>query len=291
VTAGIVSAKQRDTGDYLPFIQTDVAINPGNSGGPLINLRGEVVGINSQIYSRSGGFQGISFAIPIDEAVRVSDQLRTKGKVTRGRIGVAIDNVTPELAETLGLPKASGALVRGVESDSPAAKAKVEPGDIILSFDGKVVDKSADLPRIVGNTAPGARVQLKVWRRGASKELTLTVGTFQDEQVAAAEPQAEPAQSASAAGKALGLAVRELTAAEKRERKVDGGVLVLQAREAAAGAGLREGDVLVGLGNQQIQGLKDFEAAVAGLRADRPVSVLIRRGEWAQYALIRPVGR
>ncbi|WP_101049821.1 Do family serine endopeptidase [Macromonas nakdongensis] len=291
VTAGIVSAKQRDTGDYLPFIQTDVAINPGNSGGPLINLRGEVVGINSQIYSRSGGFQGISFAIPIDEAVRVSDQLRTKGKVTRGRIGVAIDNVTPELAETLGLPKASGALVRGVESDSPAAKAKVEPGDIILSFDGKVVDKSADLPRIVGNTSPGARVQLKVWRRGASKELTLTVGTFQDEQVAAAEPQAEPAQSASVAGKALGLAVRELTAAEKRERKVDGGVLVLQAREAAAGAGLREGDVLVGLGNQQIQGLKDFEAAVAGLRADRPVSVLIRRGEWAQYALIRPVGR
>ena len=286
VTAGIVSAKQRDTGDYLPFIQTDVAINPGNSGGPLINLRGEVVGINSQIYSRSGGFQGISFAIPIDEAVRVSDQLRTSGKVTRGRIGVAIDNVTKELADSLGLAKAEGALVRGVEADSPAAKAGVEPGDIILRFAGKAVEKSADLPRIVGNTAPGTRAPVVVWRRGGQKELSLTVGTFEDEQVAQAPQTPEPQ-----AVNTLGLAVRELTAAERRELKLNGGVWVVSAQGPAASAGLREDDVIVGLGNQQVGGLKEFETLVAALRKDRPVSVLVRRGEWAQYALIRPNGR
>ena len=286
VTAGIVSAKQRDTGDYLPFIQTDVAINPGNSGGPLINLRGEVVGINSQIYSRSGGFQGISFAIPIDEAVRVSDQLRATGKVTRGRIGVAIDGVTKELADSLGLPRANGALVRGVEQDSPAARAGIEPGDIILSFDGKAVEKSADLPRIVGNTAPGSRAKVQVWRRGGQKELMLTVGAFEEEQVAQAAPTPEP-QSVNA----LGLAVRELTANEKRDLKLGGGVFVVSAQGPAAAAGLREEDVIVGVGNQQVAGLKDFETVVAGLRKDRPVSVLIRRGDWAQYALIRPVSR
>jgi serine protease Do len=149
VTAGIVSAKQRDTGDYLPFIQTDVAINPGNSGGPLINMRGEVVGVNSQIYSRSGGYMGISFAIPMDEAVRVSDQLRASGRVTRGRIGVQIDQVTKEVAESLGLGKPLGALVRGVESGSPAEKAGVEAGDIITRFDGKTIEKASDLPRVV----------------------------------------------------------------------------------------------------------------------------------------------
>jgi len=148
VTAGIVSAKQRDTGDYLPFIQTDVAINPGNSGGPLINMRGEVVGINSQIYSRSGGFMGISFAIPMDEAIRVSEQLRASGRVTRGRIGVQIGQVTKDVAESIGLGKASGALVTGVESGSPAEKAGIEAGDIITRFDGKAIDKLADLPRL-----------------------------------------------------------------------------------------------------------------------------------------------
>jgi len=150
VTAGIVSAKARDTGDFLPFIQTDVAINPGNSGGPLINMRGEVVGINSQIYSRSGGFMGISFAIPIDEASRVSDQLRSSGRVIRGRIGVQIDQVTKEVAESIGLGKSSGALVRSVESGGPADKAGVEAGDIITKFDGRAIDKAGDLPRIVG---------------------------------------------------------------------------------------------------------------------------------------------
>jgi serine protease Do len=184
VTAGIVSAKQRDTGDYLPLIQTDVAINPGNSGGPLINMRGEVVGINSQIYSRSGGFQGISFAIPIDEAARVSDQLRTTGRVSRGRIGVQIDQVSKEIAESIGLPKAQGALVRGVEAGAPAALAGVEAGDVILKFGGATIEKSSDLPRFVGNTKPGSKSTLSVFRRGATKELTVTVGEFEDEKIA-----------------------------------------------------------------------------------------------------------
>ncbi len=170
VTAGIVSAKARDTGEFLPFIQTDVAINPGNSGGPLINMRGEVVGINSQIYSRSGGFMGISFAIPIDEAVRVSDQLRTSGRVVRGRIGVQISPVTKDVAESIGLGKAGGALVQAVEAGGPADKGGVEAGDIITKVDGKVVDKSGDLPRVIGNTKPGQKVTLQVFRRGAYKE-------------------------------------------------------------------------------------------------------------------------
>ena len=287
VTAGIVSAKQRETGDYLPFIQTDVAINPGNSGGPLINLRGEVVGINSQIYSRSGGFQGISFAIPIDEAVRVSEQLRVNGKVTRGRIGVAIDNVSKELAESLGLAKAEGAFVRGVEDGSPAAKAGVEPGDVIVRFDGKAVEKSADLPRLVGNTAPGTTATLTVWRRGANKDLRITVAALEPEQVAKAEVVPEPSQ----AGQSLGLTVRDLSADERRERKVQGGVLVTAVEGGAARAGVQEGDVIVTLGNQAVAGVRDFNRVVAALDPNRPVSVMIRRGDWAQYALIRPASR
>nr|WP_246099198.1 DegQ family serine endoprotease [Tepidimonas sediminis] len=283
VTAGIVSAKQRETGDFLPFIQTDVAINPGNSGGPLINMRGEVVGINSQIYSRSGGFMGISFAIPIDEAVRVAEQLKAHGKVTRGRIGVAIEPVDKELAESLGLPQAGGALVRGVEEGSPAAKAGLEPGDIILRFDGKAIDKSVDLPRIVGNTRPGTQAKVEVWRRGATRTLTVTVGTFEEEQTAAASSRPEPAKAGP-----LGLTVRELTAAERRELKVSGGVRVVEASGPAAAAGLRPDDVIVGLGNQPVGSVADFERIAGGWPKGRAVTVLIRRGEWAQWVLVRP---
>ncbi|WP_413084439.1 DegQ family serine endoprotease [Tepidimonas sp.] len=283
VTAGIVSAKQRETGDFLPFIQTDVAINPGNSGGPLINMRGEVVGINSQIYSRSGGFMGISFAIPIDEAVRVAEQLKAHGKVTRGRIGVAIEPVDKELAESLGLPQASGALVRGVEEGSPAAKAGIEPGDIILRFDGKPIDKSIDLPRIVGNTKPGTQAKVEVWRRGTTRTLTVTVGTFEDDTVAAA-----PARPDSAKAGPLGLTVRELSAAERRELKVSGGVRIVEVSGAAAAAGLRPDDVIVGLGNQPVGSVADFERLASAWPKGRPVTVLIRRGEWAQWVLVRP---
>lgn len=289
VTAGIVSAKQRDTGDYLPFIQTDVAINPGNSGGPLINMRGEVVGINSQIYSRSGGFMGISFAIPMDEAIRVSEQLRATGRVTRGRIGVQIGQVTKDVAESIGLGKAQGALVTGVEAGSPADKAGVEAGDIITRFDGKPIDKVADLPRLVGNTKPGSKSTVTVFRRGTSRDLGITIAEIEAEKPAVAKaPEREEKPKASAAAQQIGLAVTELTDAQKKDLKVRGGVAVAAATEAAARAGLREGDIILSIANTEITGVKDFEAALSKADKSKPVNVLYRRGEWAQYALIRP---
>ncbi|WP_431097805.1 DegQ family serine endoprotease [Polaromonas aquatica] len=289
VTAGIVSAKQRDTGDYLPFIQTDVAINPGNSGGPLINMRGEVVGINSQIYSRSGGFQGISFSIPIDEAARVSDQLRTSGKVTRGRIGVQIDQVTKEVAESIGLGKAQGALVRGVESGAPAEKAGIEAGDIIIRFDGKPIEKSSDLPRMVGNVKPGTKAVVTVFRRGASKDLSVTIGEVEAEKPARkASAGPEPKPPVAGAAQALGLAVSEVPDAQKKELKIKGGVKVDSAEGSAARAGLKEGDVIVAIANSEITSVKEFEAALAKIDKSKAINVLFRRGEWAQYALIRP---
>jgi serine protease Do len=286
VTAGIVSAKQRDTGDYLPLIQTDVAINPGNSGGPLINLRGEVVGINSQIYSRSGGYMGIAFAIPIDEAIRVSEQLRASGRVTRGRIGVQIDQVTKEVAESIGLGKPQGALVRAVESGAPAEKAGVEAGDIIIKLDGRAIDKSTDLPRMVGNLKPGTRSTLTVFRRGATKDLTVTIGEFEVEKpVARKEREDKPRTGAAPA---LGLTVSDLTEAQKKELKLKGGVRVETASDAAARAGLREGDVILAVANVEVTNVREFEAVLSKLEKGKPVNVLLRRGDWAQYAVIRP---
>lgn len=291
VTAGIVSAKQRDTGDYLPFIQTDVAINPGNSGGPLINMRGEVVGINSQIYSRSGGFMGISFSIPIDEAIRVSDQLRTNGRVSRGRIGVQIDQVTKDVAESIGLGKAQGALVRGVEAGSPGEKAGIEPGDIITRFDGKAIDKPSDLPRLVGNTKPGTKSTVTVFRRGNSHDLSVTIAEIEpDKPARTAEREEQPTSkpSASAAAKSLGLAVSDLTEAQKKELKLKGGVKIDSATDAATRAGLREGDIVLAVNNTEVANAKEFESALVKADKSKPVSVLFRRGDWAQYALIRP---
>ena len=290
VTAGIVSAKGRDTGDYLPFIQTDVAINPGNSGGPLINMRGEVVGINSQIYSRSGGFMGISFAIPIDEAVRVAEQLRTSGRVQRGRIGVQIDQVTRDVAESIGLGRPQGALVRSVEADSPAGKAGVEAGDIITKFNGVAIDKATDLPRLVGNTKPGSRVPMTVFRRGGSREVTVVVAELEDRAPAARRPAAteEKPKASSPAATTLGLTVSELTEAQKREAKVKGGVRVDASTEAAARAGIREGDVIVAIGNTEVNSVREFDAVVAKVDKTKPIPVLLRRGELATYLLIRP---
>jgi serine protease Do len=293
VTAGIVSAKQRDTGDYLPFIQTDVAINPGNSGGPLINMRGEVVGINSQIYSRSGGFMGISFSIPIDEAIRVSEQLRATGRVSRGRIGVQIDRVSKEVAESIGLGAAQGALVRSVEAGSPGEKAGIEAGDIITKFDGKAVDKPSDLPRMVGNTKPGTRSTLTVFRRGASRDLNVTVAEIEPDKparVAPLEGDAPPPKtsSSSAVAKALGLVVNDLDDAKKKELKVRGGVLIGAATDAAARVGLREGDVILAVGNSEISNVKEFDAALARADKSKAINILFRRGDWAQYVLIRP---
>ncbi|MRD47700.1 DegQ family serine endoprotease [Caenimonas koreensis] len=288
VTAGIVSAKQRDTGDYLPFIQTDVAINPGNSGGPLINMRGEVVGINSQIYSRSGGFMGISFAIPIDEAIRVSDQLRSSGRVSRGRIGVQIDQVTKDVAESIGLGRPQGALVRSVESGSPADKAGVEAGDIITKFNGTVIDKATDLPRVVGNTKPGTRSTVTVFRRGGSKDLTVTIAEIEPEKVAKAPAAKEEKSKGSPAAQSIGLTVSELTADQKKELKVKGGVKVDAVTDGAARAGIREGDVIVAIGNTEVASVKEFDAAAAKIDKTKPVPVLLRRGDLASYVLIRP---
>ena len=289
VTAGIVSAKQRDTGDYLPLIQTDVAINPGNSGGPLINMRGEVVGINSQIYSRSGGFQGISFAIPIDEAARVSDQLRASGKVTRGRIGVQIESVSKEVAESIGLGKPQGALVRGVESGAPAEKAGIEAGDIITKFDGKLIEKSSDLPRMVGNVKPGTKAVVTVFRRGANKDLPVVIGEVEPEKPVRKASAPEPKAPVAGPAQVLGLVVSELADAQKKELKIKGGVKVDSAESAAARAGLREGDVIMSVANVEVSTVKEFEAALAKADKAKAINVLFRRGEWAQYALIRPI--
>jgi serine protease Do len=286
VTAGIVSAKQRDTGDYLNFIQTDVAINPGNSGGPLLNLRGEVVGINSQIYSRSGGFMGISFAIPIDDAIRVADQLRSSGRVIRGRIGVQIGLVTKEVAESIGLGKPTGALVRNVEKDGPADKAGLEAGDIIVKVDGKVVDRSGDLPRYIGAIKPGNKTNLQVFRRGATREVAVTVAEFPDENPAKraqSEPSAVPAVKS-----VLGLTVSDLGEAQKKELRVRGGVKVDAVDGPAAKAGLREGDVVLSMDNTEIIDAKQFATLATKAEKARAVSVLVRRGEWVNYMVIRP---
>jgi serine protease Do len=288
VTAGIVSAKARDTGELLPLIQTDVAINPGNSGGPLINLRGEVVGINSQIYSRTGGFMGISFAIPIDEATRVSEQLRTNGRVIRGRIGVSIDQVTKEVADAIGLGKPVGALVRSVEAGGPAEKAGVEPGDIITRFDGKTIEKSSDLPRTVTQLRPGTKATMQVFRRGAYRDLPVTVVEFEPERtrrVAGTEDNGKPPVGASTA---LGLNVVDLTEAQKRELKVKGGVRVEAADGAAARSGIREGDVILSLDNNEVSGAKQFEALAAKLDRSKPATVLVRRGDAVNFVVIRP---
>ena len=246
------------------------------------------MGINSQIYSRSGGFMGISFSIPMDEAVRVSDQLRSTGRVSRGRIGVQIEQVSKEVAESIGLGKPVGALVRGVEAGSPAEKAGVEAGDIITKFDGKVLEKSSDLPRMVGGTKPGTKSTLTVFRRGSSKELTVTIAEIEADKPAVKTSSREEKPKASTAGQAVGLAVSELTDAQKKEFKLKGGVKVEAAIEAAARAGLREGDIILSLANMEIMSVKDFEAALGKQDKNKPLNLLFRRGEWTQYAVIRP---
>jgi serine protease Do len=295
VTAGIVSAKGRDTGDYLPFIQTDVAVNPGNSGGPLLNMRGEVVGINSQIYSRTGGFMGISFAIPIDEAMRVGEQLRTSGRVTRGRIGVGIAEVTKDVADPLGLPRSGGALVRNVEAGGPADKGGLEAGDVILKFDNKPIERSTDLPRMVGNTKPGTKVPLTVWRKGASRDLTITVAEMQPEQAAAsrsgARPQQGPGGGPAAQSNALGLVVADIPDERKSQLRIKGGVLVEASDGVAARAGLRPGDVILSMNNQDVTNAKQFNEAVAKLDRSKTHIMLVRRGENAQFLTIRPAGQ
>lgn len=228
---------------------------------------------------------GISFSIPIDEAVRVSEQLRATGKVQRGRLGVQIDQVSKEVAESLGLSKPQGALVRGVEQGSPADKAGVEPGDIILNYEGKVIEKSTDLPRMVGNTKPGSKVSLQVWRRGSVKQLHATVAEFEADKP---EQKASTDKNSSQASlKVLGLQVADLTDAQKKELKLRGGVLVQSVVEPAARAGIQEGDVVLALANVETPNVKTLEALLERLDRSKPVSLLVRRGDWAQYTVIR----
>ncbi|NDB44107.1 MAG: PDZ domain-containing protein [Betaproteobacteria bacterium] len=249
----------------------------------------EVVGINSQIYSRSGGFMGISFAIPMDEAIRVSEQLRANGRVTRGRIGVQIEPVTKELAESIGLGKAQGALINRIEPGAPADKAGLEAGDVILKIDGKSIEKSADLPRVVGNTKPGTKSNLTVFRRGATKEMSIVIAELEPEKTVKRNPEPEEKPKETASVQSLGLVVTELSDAQKAELKIKGGVRVESVQEQAARAGLREGDVILAVGNFEVTQLKQFEAAVAKIDKNQAVSVLFRRGELTRFALIRPI--
>lgn len=276
VTAGIVSAKGRNLPDdtYVPFIQTDVAINPGNSGGPLFNLSGEVVGINSQIYSRSGGFMGISFSIPIDIAMSVAEQLKTSGKVSRGQLGVHIQEMTQELARSFGRDTADGALVVRVESGSPAAKAGLAPGDIILSLDGKKVGSSADLPMLVGEKKPGTTVKLGVWRKGQSLALNavlveLKADTAQGAQKKKAEQQPQLNFDR------LGISVSELTREQRSQLGIQGGLLVDKVTGLAAKSGLMRGDVIIGVNQNSVADLKTFEKLLAASGPN--LALLVRR--------------
>jgi serine protease Do len=290
VTAGIVSAKGRSLPqeNFVPFIQTDVAINPGNSGGPLFNMKGEVVGVNSQIYSRTGGFMGLSFAIPIDVALDVQQQLRDKGRVSRGRIGVVIQEVTRDLAVSFGLERARGALVNSVEKGSPADKAGVEATDIILRFDGKEVESSSDLPRIVGATRPGTRSAMDVWRKGATRTLNITVGELLEDRVAAREAPKERKPGASAANR-LGIVVSELSGEQKKERGLEHGLLVTDVR-ADARAELRRGDILLKLVHNgkhtELRSADQLNKLLAGLDKGAVITLQVRRGESTAFVTV-----
>jgi len=286
VTAGIVSGKGRSLPqeNFVPFIQTDAAINPGNSGGPLFNMKGEVIGINSQIYSRSGGYMGLSFAIPIDVAMEVSNQLRASGKVTRGRMGVTIQEVTRDLAESFGLNKAGGALISSVEKGGAADKAGIQVSDVILKFDGKTVPSSADLPRMVAATKPGSKVVVQLWRRGDSKEVMLTVAEMPDENRVALE-NGGPAKGESVAR--LGLVLSELNAEQKNALQVKGGLMVEEAKGAAARAELQRGDVILAIGNTEVSSLDQFNEALKQIPKGRNVALLVRRDDNASYVAIK----
>ena len=289
VTAGIVSAKGRSLPgeNYVPFIQTDAAVNPGNSGGPLFNMNGEVVGINSQIYTRSGGYMGLSFSIPIDVAMNVADQLRTTGKVTRGRMGVTIQEVTRDLADSFGLSKPTGALVSNVEKGGPADKAGIQVSDVILKFDGKTVNSSSDLPRIVAATKPGSTVTVELWRKGASKDITLVVGELPADNSGQAQNGGHGSNASGASVTRMGLQLDELNRNQKEQLNISHGLVVVEARGAAARAGLHRGDVILAIGNINVRSVRQFNGILKRIPKGRNVALLVRRGDNASYVAIK----
>ena len=271
-SAGIVSAKSRTLpdGSYVPFIQTDVAVNPGNSGGPLFNMAGEVIGINSQIYSRSGGYQGLSFAIPIEVAMGIEKQIVTSGKVQRGRLGVTIQDINQSLADSFGLKKPNGALVSSVEKGSPAAKAGLEPGDVILAINGREIAGSGELPAIVAGMAAGETAKLQIWRNGASRVIEAKVGSFSEPKVASND-SAEPNKGR------LGVAVRALTPEEQRRAELKGGVVVENASGAAARAGIQPGDIILSVNGEAVSSTEQLRQLVG--KAGKRVAILVERGD------------
>jgi serine protease Do len=284
VTAGIVSAKGRTlpSESYVPYIQTDVPINPGNSGGPLFNMKGEVVGVNSQIYSRSGGYQGVSFAIPIDIAMEVAEQLKGGGKVSRGWLGVVIQEVTADLADSFGLDRPRGALVAQVQEDSPAERAGLQASDVILGFNGKVIENSGDLPRLVGMAKPGTKIPLDVWRKGKTQTLSVALGELPAEEDAATKSSRSYSRG--------GLALSELSADQRRELKLDHGLLVESVTGDAARAGIRVGDVILAVNNGKVATVDAFRKAIAGVSKGKSAAILVRRGDGSLYIPLKMSG-
>lgn len=282
VTSGIVSAKGRSlpSENYVPFIQTDVAVNPGNSGGPLFNLRGEVVGVNSQIYSRNGGYQGVSFSIPIDVAMDVANQLKSAGKVMRGWLGVAIQEVNAGLADSFGLDRPRGALIADVGENSPAAKGGLQVSDVVLKFDGKNIESASDLPRMVAATKAGTKVVVQVWRKKALKDLNITVGQLpDDEQVASVKTQKSFSRG--------GLVLSELGTEQRRALKIDSGLLVEETSGDAVRAGIREGDVILAVNNSQVSTVEQFGKLIAAVPVGKSAAILVRRGDTSLYVPLK----
>ncbi len=286
VTSGIVSAKGRSlpSESYVPFIQTDVAVNPGNSGGPLFNLKGEVVGVNSQIYSRSGGYQGLSFAIPIDVAMEVANQLKTSGKVSRGWLGVAIQEVSADLAESFGLDRPRGALIAEVQEDSPAARAGLQASDVVLKFGGKPIESSGDLPRFVGSTKPGTKVAVQVWRKGAIHDIQVVTGEMPAEDKLALGAGEQKSYMRG------GLVLSELTAEQRKQLKIKSGLLVEEAAGDALRAGIREGDIILAVNNTEVRTVEQFRKLLNAVPAGKSAAILIRRGESSLYLPLRISG-
>jgi serine protease Do len=284
MTVGVVSALGRNLPqeNYVPFIQTDVAINPGNSGGPLFNTSGEVVGINSQIYSRTGGYMGLSFAIPIDVAINVAEQLESDGKVSRGWLGIAIQEISKELSESFNMKSTQGALVAGVEKESPADKGGLKPGDVILKFGENDIKISSDLPKFVSSTKPGSKIPLNILRQGKEKQLEITIGEMPTEDMVVARKNNEQTQK-----NRIGLTVKDLTPQQKKQIKENAGVLVLDVADSALNAGIRKGDVILGLNNNPVSSVQSFNQDLKKVKKGKTIALLIYRNGDTLYVPIK----